>query len=129
VKDCDVIQTFVNRPRAKSSNPTIELALVVNPDDYHRAEAHRERQIEEAELDKDVQVSRTSYISIAVQSYLFKQDFTSQLEGRKARRRGRRPKRLGSTHTDIQDTNIIGSTVPANALEVVRVDSVLISCQ
>jgi hypothetical protein len=66
VKDRDAIWTFANRPRAKSSEPTIELALVVDPDDYRRAEAHRERKIdEEAELSEGVLVSTSSYLSVA----------------------------------------------------------------
>ncbi len=100
VKDHDAIWTFVNQPRAKSSELTIELALVVDPDDYRCAEAHRECKIdEEVELSEEVLVSTASYLSVAVQSYVFKQDFTSQ--GCKAKRQGRRSKRCASTHMDI----------------------------
>jgi len=63
VKNRDAIWMFVNRPRPKSSEPTIELALVVDPDDYNCAEAHQERQIEEVELSKEVWVSRASYVT------------------------------------------------------------------
>jgi hypothetical protein len=118
VKNRDAIWPFVNRPRPKSSEPTIELALVVDPDDYNRAEAHRERQIEEVELSEEVQVSRATYISVAVQSYLFKQDFT--IQGRQAKRQGRRSKRHAST-------DILSPTVLASAPEVVRVAFSLIT--
>ena len=61
MKDCDVIWTFVNQPHAKSSEPTIEMALVVGPDDYCHAEAHQEHKIDEAELSEEVLVSIASH--------------------------------------------------------------------
>jgi hypothetical protein len=67
VKDHDAIWTFVNppnRPRAKSCEPTIELALVVDPDDYNRAEARRQdcKAEEEAELNEVELVSTASFL-------------------------------------------------------------------